>query len=150
MKQVKIIQLITMALAIWLVSGCRKETASTHENITGDDIASSTEKIASTKSSICSSCATGTNDYDLVDKLKSIKLKEGDNVVSNLANGTKAIAQVNNGIIKQWVLQDTTGIQYLPQSMVSLPTQPGGPFKFYRICFYLDGVYTCWRIIKAI
>ena len=169
MKQVIIKQFITMILAICLVSSCQKETPVSND-ISGADKLTSTEKInepaaiearagnteasaAASKSvtANCSTCNAGNNSYDLLPLLKTMPLKEGNNVVSILDNGTKVVAQVKKGMITQWILQDKAGTQYLPVAAENLNQRikrPGGIHNVYRICFYLDGLYNCWLVIR--
>lgn len=132
MKKLNMKQFITMLLAIWLVSGCQKETASDRD-ISGNEksslatsetpaiaerTAGTADAVTASKSAnrVCTICSADSKVFNLLDLLKTIPLKEGSNTVSDLGNGIKAIAKVEKGQLVQWVLQDKSGKEYLPQS----------------------------------
>jgi hypothetical protein len=170
MKQVTIKQFITMLLATWLVSSCQKETELNKDN-SGINIAPLTEKTSETPAvaertsntaaavvvakplnPACSVCDVNTKSYDLLTDLKTAQLKEGSNVVRDLGNGIKAVAQIKKGQVSQWVLQDRTGKQYLAQSSEKKAQQsyrPGGGWgTVWVFCYFTPwGWYCIWVIV---
>jgi hypothetical protein len=123
MKQVTVNLLITMLLAICLISGCKKETGGSGI-FSGNNKASLTEEYKApsavavqNSTTKCIICDSSDKVYNLVDTLKTFKFKEGPNIVRSFDNGLKLIAQVKGGKIAQYVLQDKAGKQYLPKSI---------------------------------
>ena len=156
-----------MMLAIWLVSSCQKETpvndipginkTAISENATAtpaDAARSYTETAIVAQASIgtaCSVCDANTKSYNLLGDLRTSPLKDGSNVVRDLGNGLKAIAQVNKGQISQWLLQDRTGKQYLPKSTERKAQQSFragyGWGTVWVFCYYTPwGWYCIWII----
>lgn len=163
MKKVFFKQIAVMLLAIILISSCQKENVAPipsdtdltakQKNAVSPDIRSITlDNSTEIKSATaCLTCETSTKTYDLLDQLKTMPLKEGNNLVVTLPSGTQLIALVQKGFITQWAMLSKSRLQVLPSSTIytyQTMMRMGFPFKIYRICFYLDGIYTCWRVIK--
>ena len=158
-----------MLTAIWLVSSCQKETATNNQATiteqgaftekTADPTAASARTgtietaVAATKtvSPLCSVCDPDTKAFNLLDQLKTSPLRDGSNIVRDLGNGLRAVAQVKKGQISQWVLQDKTGKTYLPQSTEKKAQQsyrPGaGWSNIWIICYFTPyGWYCIWVV----
>ncbi|MFT3946096.1 MAG: hypothetical protein QM763_03900 [Agriterribacter sp.] len=139
--------IIAILCPVVMATSCSKDNAILNDNNTA------LNEFADKKTSgtVCSTCDVSSKTYDLLDQLKTMPLNEGNNVVATLSNGAKMIAQVKKGVIAGWYMQSKSGTIYNPSSATNTQqkmSRNNGLFPIYRICFYLDGLYTCWLVIK--
>ncbi len=143
MKQLLMKYAVAALLLTCIFAACRKNALQLSSDINANAEA--------TKVTACQECDAKATANDLSATLQTYKFKDGANVVSSLADGTKIIAQVQSGRITQWVMETKSGKQLLPQSTemtARMINRAGTGFHIYRICFYLDGLYNCWLVIK--
>ena len=148
MKKTKLAQIVLVIAAIFLFAGCQKEAPKNDAELIQNE---SSLKERTAVAANCTSCEASAKTVDLLDQLKTKSLAEGNNVIAKLADGSKIIAQVKKGLIVQWVMQTKSGTIYTPSSETNtkqMMRRIGTSYPIYRICFYLDGLYNCWLVIK--
>lgn len=150
MKKTMLATMVLVFAAIFLSTGCQKEAPKNDAAILQND---ALLKERSTVAAACTSCGASAKTVDLLDQLKTASLSEGNNVIAKLSDGSRIIAQVKKGLITQWIMQTKNGTVYTPSSETNtkqMMRRIGTNYPIYRICFYLDGLYNCWLVIKII
>lgn len=150
MKKTMLATIVLVFAAIFFCTGCQKETPQNDAAILQND---ELLKERGTVAAACASCEASAKTVDLLDQLKTTSLKEGNNVIAKLNDGSRIIAQVKKGLIVQWIMQTKSGTVFTPSSETNtkqMMRRIGTNYPIFRICFYLDGLYNCWLVIKII
>lgn len=150
MKKTMLATIVLVFAAIFLCTGCQKETPQNDAAILQSD---ALLKERGTVTAACASCEASAKTVDLLDQLKTTSLTEGNNVIAKLNDGSRIIAQVKKGLIVQWIMQTKSGTVFTPSSETNtkqMMRRIGTNYPIFRICFYLDGLYNCWLVIKII
>ena len=144
MKAISINKIVLVLIVSIPLISCEKNNAATENS----NLFNTTS--LKTADANCKTCETENKTYDLVDQLKTMPLKEGNNNVVTLANGVRVVAQVKGGIIVNWYIHDKVGKIYNPASITNtqrVAMRLGRRYNVYKYCMILDGSYTCWYLI---
>ncbi|MDB5248408.1 MAG: hypothetical protein JWQ40_2802 [Segetibacter sp.] len=143
MKQVTLKLFIAAFITICMIVSCQKQSEVQHD-FGGNNQLRQTEALKQSLdkgaqgSSTCLSCDTSSKTYDLINTIKAFPFKSGLNVVSDLGNGYKVVANIRDGKTIQWTLQGKSGETYLPQStqkMGRVIIIIGRPGDVVRLCW---------------